>query len=87
MSIVNFAIPQTLEKRIIQIIKTKGFTSRAELFRFAVMRYLDEEAGLPLAGNQNVVALSGRLGRAIKQKIGSAKLPSLEAQMRRLKKI
>lgn len=85
MSIVNFAIPQTLEKRIGQTIKLKGFTSRAELFRFAVMRYLDEEDRLPLSNNQNIATLSSRLGAAVKRKVGTGKLSSLESQMKRMK--
>ncbi len=87
MSIVNFAIPQVLERRIEQTIKHKGFASRAELFRFAVLRYLDEGENLPLAKNQRIGALSNSLGEVIKKKIGTAKLPLLEQQMRRMKNL
>ncbi len=89
MSIVNFAIPQILEKRIEQTIKSKGFSSRAELFRFAVMRYLDAEDNLPLSKNKNIAVLSSHLGQVVKQKLGSVKLklPSLEKQMQRMKKM
>lgn len=85
MSIVNFAIPGVLEKRIERTIKNKGFASRAELFRFAVLRYLDEEENLPFAKNQNIARLSVRLGEVIKEKIGNKKLPSLEKQLLRMK--
>lgn len=87
MSIVNFAIPQVLEKRIKETIKEKGFASRAELFRFAVIRYLDEEEFLPLAQNQNISALSTKLGAVIKEKIGAKKLPGLQQQMKRMKNL
>lgn len=87
MSIVNFAIPQILEKRIEQTIKSKGFASRAELFRFAVMRYLDEEENLPLSKNKEIGVLSARLGQVLKEKIGNKKLPSLVEQMKRLEKL
>ena len=45
MAIVNFAIPATLEKQIKKTIKTKGFASKAEFFRFAahvVLNNFDE---------------------------------------------
>lgn len=38
MAIVNFAIPNTLDKRINQVIKV---ASKAELFRFAVLYFMD----------------------------------------------
>ena len=87
MSIVNFAIPQILEKRIEQAIRKKGFASRAELFRFAVLRYLDEEENLPLSNNPEIAVLSERLGRVLKRRFSGKTLPSLEKQMERLKKL
>jgi metal-responsive CopG/Arc/MetJ family transcriptional regulator len=41
MSAVTISIPSTLEDRIKQAIQKKGFASKAELFRFAIIRYLD----------------------------------------------
>ena len=41
MSIVNFSIPKTLEQRIVMTMKHRGFTSKAEFFRFAAMDYID----------------------------------------------
>lgn len=40
MSIVNFAIPKTLEKRIEQTIKEQGFSSKAEFFRSIAINYI-----------------------------------------------
>lgn len=87
MSIVNFAIPQTLERRIEHTVKEKGFASRAELFRFAVIRYLDEEQNLPLARNANIARLSDRLGQAIGRNISAGRLPSLQKQLKRMGKL
>lgn len=41
MSIVNFAIPKNLDKRVRDVIKHKGFASRAEFFRFAAIFFID----------------------------------------------
>ncbi len=48
MPVVNFSVPQSLDRRIHHAIKTKGFPSRAELFRYAVVRYLDEIIDRPI---------------------------------------
>lgn len=40
MSIVNFSITKPLEKKVKQVIKEQGFSSKAEFFRFAVMQYI-----------------------------------------------
>ena len=87
MSIVNFAIPKTLEKRIESTIKNKGFASRAELFRFAVLRYLDEEENLPFSHDKEMAALSERLGQALKRRFSGKTLPPVEKQMERLKNL
>ncbi len=41
MSVVNFSIPKTLNKRVIQTIKERGFISKAEFFRFAAIYFMD----------------------------------------------
>ena len=87
MSIVNFAIPQILEKRIELTIRKKGFASRAELFRFAVLRYLDEEENLPFSHDKEMAAISNRLGEVLKKRFSGQILPSLKEQMKRLAKI
>ena len=42
MPIVNFSVPKSLETRLAHAVKVKGFPSRAELFRYSVIRYLDD---------------------------------------------
>lgn len=41
MSIINFAIPQTLEKRAGQTIKENGFAIKAEFFRSAAIYFIE----------------------------------------------
>jgi len=41
MAIVNFIVPQNLEKRVADTVKKKGFASKAEFFRFAAIYFMD----------------------------------------------
>jgi metal-responsive CopG/Arc/MetJ family transcriptional regulator len=41
MTVVNFSIPSTLEKRVEETMKQKGFASKAEFFRFAAIYFMD----------------------------------------------
>ncbi len=43
MSAVTISIPSTLERRVQKAVQTQGFTSKAELFRFAVIQFLGVE--------------------------------------------
>lgn len=85
MAIVNFSVPKQLEKRIGATIKEKGFPSKAELFRFAVIRYLDETETLPFNKNKRIVNLSEQLETELKKKIGKKPFPSLKKQLARVK--
>ena len=87
MSVVNFAIPPTLERRVRTVVKEKGFPSRAELFRFAVLRYLDESDQFPLDRNPRIVALSEELGRVLTSKFASRPRPSLRSQLGRMRSL
>lgn len=42
MAVINFSIPNTLDGQIKTVVKSRGFSSKAEFFRFAVIKYLDE---------------------------------------------
>ena len=85
MAIINFAVPQQLEKRIRETIKEKGFPSKAELFRFAVIRYMDETEILPFDKNKRITGLSEQLKAELEKKIGAKPLPSLKKQLARIK--
>ena len=43
MPIVNFFIPKNLDDRIRDIIKEKGFATKAEFFRYCAVRYIDSD--------------------------------------------
>lgn len=84
MSIVNFAIPTTLEGRIKTAVQKKGFASKAELFRFSVIHYLEEIERFPLDSNPRITALSRALEQEVIKKIGTRRLPSVKKQLSRL---
>lgn len=84
MSIVNFAIPQKLDRRVKDVIKRRGFQSRAELFRFAVLHYLDETDRGPLSHNLRITALSDELAAALESRTGARRLPSVRQQILRM---
>lgn len=80
MSIINFSIPKSLDVRLKEAIKKKGFPSKAELFRYALIRYLDESSHYEIGSrsldeNPRITALSGEIEDLIvsrlKKKTGS----------------
>ncbi len=87
MSIVNFSIPKVLERRIKNVMTRKGFPSKAELFRFAVMRYVDDVEQMPLDNNHKIAALSQQLEEQLNNKIDPKSLPSIKKQLSKLKTI
>ena len=87
MSIVNFAIPKTLEGRIKTAVQERGFASKAELFLFSVIHYLEEIGRFPLDGNRRIATLSDALEHELIRKIGMHPLPSARKQLARIKKI
>ena len=87
MSIVNFAIPKTLDGRIKTVLRKKGFASRAELFRFSVIQYLEEVERFPLDDNCRITKLSHSLEQELEKKLGIKKLPSIRKQLARISKV
>ncbi len=85
MSIVNFSVPATLEKRIAETIREKGFPSKAELFRFVQITNHRETKMFPLDNNKKIASLSRQLDEELRKKVGSKQLPSLKKQMARIK--
>lgn len=45
-TVVNFSVPKTLERQIAKTVRSKGFASKAEFFRFAAL-YLLGNLGQP----------------------------------------
>jgi len=87
MAIINFSIPKTLERRIKEIMRKKGFPSKAELFRFALIRYLDEKEKRPLDDNLKILILSQKLEEELSKKVGLNPLLSIKKQMARIKSL
>lgn len=79
MPIVNFAIPKTLEKRVKQTIKTKGFTSKAEFFRVAAIDFIENNNNNDEEKEFN--QLTDTLTKAIIKKYKGKKIPSIEEQL------
>lgn len=79
MSIVNFAVPRPLEKKIAQVIKTQGFASKAEFFRFAALHYIQN---LREDISQEEFENSIRSFKSTLEKVTSKKkFPSLKEQL------
>jgi hypothetical protein len=82
MSIVNFSIPLTLDKRISKVIKEKGFASKAEFFRSITMQYLDVvESSTTHNSYQKLDHLTDEISKLIVQRFKGKNLPSAEQQL------
>lgn len=81
MPIVNFAVPETLDRRVEKIIKDKGFGSRAEFFRFAAIHFIDI-VNKPIASEEERFNyLTRALSEEISQRFRGKKLPSAKEQL------
>ena len=82
MAIINFKITKPLEKKIIETIKKQGFSSKAEFFRFAAMRFIEKTDS---SDDNKLTYLTAELEKALNNKVGNKKLPSLEKQISDIK--
>lgn len=83
MSIVNFSISPTLAKRISRTIKERGFSSKAEFFRFAVIHFMDiVEKPTEIDEDLRFEILTKKLDLLLSKKLKNKKLPSLEDQLK-----
>lgn len=81
MAIVNFSLPKTLENRIFEVIRQKGFTSKAEFFRFAAMYFLDV-IDKPFSNeDERLEYLTKTITKELRARYHGKKLPSLEEQL------
>lgn len=80
MSVVNFAITKPLESMIERTIKKYGFSSKAELFRFAIMNYITH-MDRQMDEEENFLYLEKKLARLAHEKLSGKKLPSLREQL------
>ena len=87
MAIVNFAIPHVLEKKIKIAIEQKGFSSKAELFRFALIRYLEEKDYEEIRQSKKIALLTAQIEKELIARVDFKKLPSLKEQLKRIKNV
>lgn len=77
MPIINFSIPPALLKRIEALMQTKGFSSKAEFFRYLTHMYIDLGTDKE---EQRMAALTAEMNKIL-EKFDSKQLPSLEEQL------
>ena len=81
MSIVNFTIPKTLEKKVAEVVRKKGFSSKAEFFRFAAINFIDILDKPIVSEDDRFVYLVDALRSEIKTRYGNKKMPSVREQL------
>lgn len=81
MPIVNFSVPKTLDRRVAKTIAAKGFSSKAEFFRFAAVHFMDV-VNKPFASeDERFDYLVKEIQKKVVEKYGGRKLPSARAQL------
>lgn len=80
MSIVNFSIPKTLERRVEKAIKEKGFLSKAEFFRVAAFYFL-EHGVATVDENVRTTFLTEAIKKEVLEKYADTKTPSVRKQL------
>ncbi len=82
MPIVNFSVPTSLDKRIVEMIKKKGFSSKAEFFRFAAIHLMDVVTPSTTEKEaQKTIELTDLITKEISRLYKGKKLPSIRAQL------
>lgn len=81
MAIINFAVPETLEKRINKTIKEKGFASKAEFFRFAAVHFLDIVQKPFSSEDERFSFLRAALQHEIADRYKGKTLPNVKTQL------
>lgn len=81
MAIVNFSIPKTLEQRVNQTIKEKGFASKAEFFRFAAISFIDSSLNNKIDEDARFNYLAENLSKAFSEKYKGKKIEPLKNQL------
>lgn len=85
MAIINFSIPKTLEQRVNQTIKEKGFASKAEFFRFAAISFIDSSINKQkIDEDKRFDYLAENLSNAIARRYKGKEIGSLEKQLAEL---
>lgn len=81
MAIVNFAIPKTLERRVGEVMKQKGFSTKAEFFRFAAIHFIDVINKPYVSEGDRFDYLTRALHKEIIEKYRGKTLPPVREQL------
>ncbi|MDP3995067.1 MAG: ribbon-helix-helix domain-containing protein [bacterium] len=81
MPVVNFSITKPLERDIKEVIKKRGFTSKAEFFRFAAWDAIKDFRHPKESIDERFEIEMNALADTIHRKLGGKKLPSPEDQL------
>lgn len=81
MTIVNFAIPKTLEKRVEKTMRDKGFASKAEFFRFAAVHFIDIMEKPLVSEDAQFTYLTNTVRQEITKRYRGKHLPSIAKQL------
>ena len=81
MAIINFSIPTTLEKRMSTVMKQKGFTTKAEFFRFAAIYFMDVINKPTVTEDDRFRILTSSIKREVHQRYGNNRLPPVAEQL------
>lgn len=77
MPIINFSIPPALLKKIEALMQEKGFSSKAEFFRYLTHMYIDLRTNKE---EQRMAALTAEMNKIL-EKFDGKRFPSLEEQL------
>lgn len=80
--IVNFSAPGKLIKKIDRVIKNKGFSNRAEFFRYLAIDYLDELEDGVFDNDEEMGRLTKEIEELVTKKFKGKKIPSSEEQLK-----
>lgn len=75
MPVINFSIPESLDKKINDTIRIQGFSSKAEFFRFSAMICINNYSEKEFSKTVE------ELKELISKKFAGKKLPTIEEQL------
>ena len=81
MSIVNFSIPEVLDKKVERVIEEKGFASKAEFFRFSAIYFMEIVDKPEVNEEERFYHFAKVLSSKIKEKYRGKDIPPLEEQL------
>lgn len=81
MSTINLSIPKTLDQQVVQIVKQKGFSNKAEFFRFAAINFINIVNKLEVNEEKRFNYLTKALRTEVIKKYHGKKIPSLKQQL------